>query len=121
MVDTDALTVEEFARLADKTPGYVRRLARDGTLDAFRDGKRWMIRAGSLSVFADSSRSTGLADTWSLERQLLYSERNDLQLQLLEQRIAQLTGDNDSLRSENVRLRRAVAVLAGATADDPRA
>lgn len=113
--------VEEAARLTGLSPGYLRRLARDGGVEATREGRRWLISAGSVAALRSPPTDAG-AETWDLERRLLYAERADLQTKLLQQRVEQLESDNDRLEAENTRLREAlVAVVARPVAPPARA
>ena len=113
VVDPGWLTVEEAAGVADKTEGYIRRLAREGAIAARRDGRRWLVSAEAAQRLRTSIGGLDEHQSWDLERRLLYAERAELQLQLAEQRIESLAGENDSLRAENERLRSAVLALAG--------
>ena len=117
MVDTETLSVDDAARLSGMTSSYVRRLAREGKLSAVRVGRQWHIPAHAMSVLTDRDADEA-GPTWELERSLLYAERAELRMKLLEQRVDQLQSSEQRLTAENRRLRAALIALAAAPVSD---
>jgi len=59
-IDTwEYMTTEQLAIAAQVTQGRIRQLCRDGTLDAFKVGRDWLIRRASALAWMYSDRTRG--------------------------------------------------------------
>jgi excisionase family DNA binding protein len=54
----DYLTIEEAVDLSGYTDQYVRRMARDGKVEALKRGHFWLIERASLVAYMKNARRT---------------------------------------------------------------
>jgi excisionase family DNA binding protein len=58
----DFITVEEAIRLSGYTAQYLRRMARQGRIQAMKFGHFWMVNLESLQDYIERSQSLGIED-----------------------------------------------------------
>jgi len=56
MVRVNALTINEAAEQTGYNPEYLRRLAREGEIDARKLGQQWLLSPESVAAYAERMR-----------------------------------------------------------------